>query len=64
MHSLHTRTESKFLKWLSATLIKGGNNMVVHAILDMVPPSFFNVPKWKSQECHPEAPLLKWRDVI
>ena len=25
---------------------------------------FFNMLKWKSRECHPENPLLKWRDVI
>ena len=58
------RSEASFLQWLGEVLSKKAVHNATPPSWDVAPPSFLNMLKWKSQECHPETPLLKWRDVI
>ena len=58
------RSEISFLQWLGEVLSKTADHGATPPSWDVAPPSFFNMLKWKSQECHPETPVLKWRDVI
>ena len=58
------RSKATFLQWPGEVLPRKAEHGATPPPWDVAPPSFFNVLKWKSQECHPETPLLKWRDVI
>ena len=58
------RSEACILKWLHTTIPKAGGQAATNSRWESAPPSFFNMLKWKSKECHTERPLLEWRDVI
>ena len=58
------RHVSSFPQWLQGTISKS-HTQAQHATLwSMVPPSLLNIVKWKSHECNPWAPLLKWHNFI
>ena len=58
------RSEPTFLQWLVEVLSKKAEHGATPPLWDVAPLCFFNMPKWKSQECHSETPFLKWQDVI
>ena len=57
------RSEATFLQLLVGVLSKKAKHGTTPPPWDVAPPSFFNRLEWKSQYCHPDTPLLKWRDV-
>ena len=51
-------SERSFLQWLEEVLSKTTDHGATPPSWDVAPPSFFNMLKWKSQECHPDIPCL------